>query len=163
MELTYHQKYYQENKENWIRDTEEKKHSHRESSKKYANKNRESRSKYEQEYWSSRWEEYMWKQAKRRSARSGLDFDIDVSDIVIPTHCPYLGIEITKIFGQGVVWSNPSLDRIDNNKGYIKGNVQVLSRRANSVKQDLSLKELQNFCVNVLQQLGKASDLEGGK
>lgn len=163
MELTYHQQYYLNNKENWVRDTDEKKELHRQANKKYANKSRENRSAYEQSYWASRWEEYLWKQSKRRAQRAGLDFDIEIEDVVIPKYCPYLGTEITKIFGQGVVWTNPSIDRIDNTKGYVKGNVQILSRRANSVKQDLSLSELQIFCSNVLVQLGKASVQEGGQ
>ena len=44
-----------------------------------------------------------------------------LSDIIFPTHCPILGIELIK-GGTGVqTFNSPSIDRIDPNKGYIKG------------------------------------------
>ena len=44
---------------------------------------------------------------------------------------------------------SPSLDRIDNTKGYIKGNVKVISWRANAIKKDATLEELKAL-VNYL-------------
>jgi hypothetical protein len=37
------------------------------------------------------------------------------------------------------------LDRVDNTKGYVKGNVIVVSRRANVLKKDATLNELRQL------------------
>ncbi len=37
---------------------------------------------------------------------------------------------------------SPSLDRIDSTKGYTKGNIWVISNRANTLKNDATLSEL---------------------
>lgn len=44
---------------------------------------------------------------------------------------------------RGCVNNAPSIDRFDNNKGYEKGNVAVISWRANNLKRDATLDELQ--------------------
>lgn len=95
-------------------------------------------------------EGYLHSIAKNRAKRKGLDFDIEVSDIIIPERCPYLDIPLTRTWYEGKVGSNPSLDRIDNTKGYVKGNVQVISNRANRMKVDASLEELIIFAKGVL-------------
>ena len=62
------------------------------------------------------------------------------------THCPLLGLKLMyKPYKQGLrpPSNYASLDRIDPTKGYIEGNVQILSFRANSIKSDASLEELE--------------------
>lgn len=86
-------------------------------------------------------EKELLKGAKKRAARYGLPFDIDVLDIVIPSVCPMLGIPLQrceKIHGD----SSPSLDRIIPALGYVKGNVMVISYRANKAKNNLTGEEL---------------------
>jgi hypothetical protein len=81
--------------------------------------------------------------AKYRAKKSGLEFSITANDITIPTCCPVLGIEL-KMSERGAGRQNtaPSLDRIDNTKGYIPGNVEVVSWRANALKRDSTPEEM---------------------
>ena len=80
-----------------------------------------------------RWplEKKILNRAKSRAIKKGLDFNIDLSDIVIPEICPILGTPI----------DTPSIDRIDSSKGYVKGNVMICSNRANVLKNNGSLDE----------------------
>jgi hypothetical protein len=81
----------------------------------------------------------MWSRAKYRAKQKSLDFNITKEDIVIPDTCPLLGTPM----------KSPSLDRIDSTKGYIKGNVWVISNRANTLKNDATLKELKTLVENL--------------
>jgi hypothetical protein len=49
--------------------------------------------------------------------------------------------------------NSPSLDRIDNTKGYVPGNVWVISWRANDLKRNATLEELK-LLVAALEELG---------
>lgn len=71
--------------------------------------------------------------AKSRAKRRGIEFNLCEDDIQIPEFCPVLGIKLAPGSGKQTDYS-PSLDRIDNNKGYIVGNVAVISLRANRIK-----------------------------
>ena len=62
-----------------------------------------------------------------------MECTISKEDIVIPEYCPLLDIPIHRC-ERGKGYNTPSLDRIDNTKGYIKGNVWVISKLANSLK-----------------------------
>jgi len=85
----------------------------------------------------------------RKSARQrGLEFNIDKSDIHIPTHCPLLGIELKRTNDNNRD-TCPSLDRIDSSKGYIKGNVWIISYRANRIKNNATVKELRMVADNL--------------
>lgn len=58
----------------------------------------------------------------------------------IPTRCPVLGI---KLFGGKGTFADasPSVDRINSAKGYQKGNLAIISYRANALKRDGTAKE----------------------
>ena len=81
---------------------------------------------------------------KCRARKSGTEFNLELKDIIIPTKCPILDIDIFVCEG-GMKDNSPSIDRIDNNKGYIKGNIQIISNRANRIKSDSSLEELEKL------------------
>lgn len=84
--------------------------------------------------WKTKRKEYtLWLHAKYRANAKGIPFDILESDIVIPDFCPILGIPILRDANKNS-WNSPSLDRIIPEKGYVKGNVCVISWRANTIK-----------------------------
>jgi len=80
--------------------------------------------------------------ARERAKKYGVPLDINREDIVIPVVCPALGIPLSRGVG-GHKDGSPSLDRIIPAKGYVKGNIAVLSHRANRLKQDAALEELE--------------------
>lgn len=88
--------------------------------------------------------------ARTRAMVKGLEFNIDESDIVIPEICPILEVPIV-VGTKGDYEYSPSIDRIDNSKGYIKGNIQIISKKANSMKNSATPTELITFCKNILR------------
>ena len=87
----------------------------------------------------------LWYAAKERSDAKGLPFDIELSDIVIPETCPVLGISINTENKDIRSDNSPSLDKFYPEKGYVKGNVQVISWRANRIKNDGTPEEWQRI------------------
>ena len=117
-------------------------------------KNKVARLKNIEQYRIENWRMKMLWQAKATATRKNIPFNLDEHDISIPTHCKYLGVPLTQSLGEGVVWSNTSLDRIDPAQGYVKGNVEVISRKANSMKNMATVEELCVFAKNILAIYG---------
>lgn len=93
---------------------------------------------------------HMLHRTKDRATKKGICFDLKEEDIVIPEVCPLLEIPI--IIGTKDNYENtPSIDRIDNTKGYTKDNVWIISKKANSMKNSATPEELNTFCKNVLK------------
>jgi hypothetical protein len=84
----------------------------------------------------------LWRLAKIRARLRGLSFDIEVSDVCIPEFCPVLGIALRWGCGKRQMDESPTLDRVIPERGYVKGNVAVISWRANRLKSDATLAEL---------------------
>jgi len=96
--------------------------------------------------------EYLiWYRAKSNAKRRNCEFNLDISDIIIPETCPYLGIKILTETNDKNSPNYYSVDRIDSSKGYVKGNIQVISLLANTMKNNATIEELINFSVNVLK------------
>lgn len=89
------------------------------------------------------WKKYTLSSIKYRARKRNMEFDLTLDDLVFPEYCPVLGLKLqigTGIRGLGN-YSCPSVDRIDNNKGYTKDNIRIISNRANILKKDGTLEE----------------------
>jgi len=106
------------------------------------------------EYRKSKQDEATLSSIKKRAKQKGLEFDLDVEDIR-GTTCPVFGIELQRGSKQGPSDSAPSVDRIDNSKGYVKGNVQVLSNLANKMKANATPEQLLQFAEWVFKTYKK--------
>lgn len=87
----------------------------------------------------------MLQNARVRARAAEVPFTILVKDIVIPTNCPILGIPLFTKKGKGGGDNSPSLDRIEPSRGYVPGNIIVISNRANRLKSDASIEELRSI------------------
>jgi hypothetical protein len=75
---------------------------------------------------------------RTRARAQGIACTITEADITVPTHCPVLRIPLNKTSRDN--W--PSVDRIVPRRGYVRGNVAVISMRANRLKSNMTLDEL---------------------
>jgi hypothetical protein len=82
------------------------------------------------------WPRIMLPLVKRRAKKIGVEFDLTVDDIIIPEYCPILGVPLERSVGNTANPNSPSVDRIDSTRGYVKGNIAVISYRANVIKND---------------------------
>ena len=86
---------------------------------------------------------------KQSAKRRGLDFNLTESyleNLSFPITCPILHVPLE--YGKREYSEfKPSIDRIDSTKGYVKGNIQILSIKANRAKNNLSKEELEKFAL----------------
>ncbi len=80
--------------------------------------------------------------ARKRAKQRNLEYDLTKDDVTTPELCPVLGIPLFVGTDGKRSPNSPSLDRIDNNKGYTKDNIAVISLRANTLKNDANVEEL---------------------
>ncbi len=91
-------------------------------------------------------------ETKKRAKKRNILFEIEISDIVIPKFCPILGMELS--FGVGTVHDgSPSLDRIVPEKGYVKGNCFIISSKANRMKQENTLEDLEKIILYIKERM----------
>jgi len=89
----------------------------------------------------------MLKGAKHRAKTNGLEFSILEEHVIIPDVCPILGIKIfsSRTGVSGPRDNSPTLDRIDNSIGYVPKNVQVISCKANQMKNNGSFEDIEKL------------------
>jgi hypothetical protein len=78
--------------------------------------------------------------ARKRAKKKGFEFSISSEDLEIPDVCPILGVKLVRKSRYA-----PSIDRKDSAVGYVPGNVWVVSRVANTMKNDATITELKAF------------------
>lgn len=122
-------------------------------------KNKEQYKKYKKEYYSENKEEilseqkqdrknnpekYLLKAARKRAKEKNLPFNIKIEDIIIPKVCPIFGfpLECGTISERD---NSPSLDRVIPELGYVKGNVNVISFKANTLKRDGHIEDFEKI------------------
>lgn len=89
--------------------------------------------------------------AKERAKAKGIEFDLTIEDIVVPKECPLLNIRLETHLGTGIGHSlpnSPTLDRKDPALGYVKGNVWVISNKANAIKNSSTFDEFEAIYHN---------------
>lgn len=95
---------------------------------------------------------------RKRARYIKVDFNLEESDIYIPEVCPILGLSIKRGENKKPEEYSPSVDRIDPSKGYTKGNVQVISNKANAMKNNATPEELRMFAKWVLKTFPEELD-----
>lgn len=105
-------------------------------------KYRERRAAYEKEYRQANRARSMFVKTRSRAKKLGIPFDLEEGDIVIPDCCPILGVPF---FSPGRY--TPTVDRKVPSLGYTKGNVWVVTKLANVMKNDASPDELARFAA----------------
>lgn len=88
----------------------------------------------------------MHRAARLRARLAGVPFEIEIADIQIPAKCPVLDVALVLNRGRrGPRDSSPTLDRIVPSLGYVRGNIIVVSWRANRLKSDATMDELERI------------------
>lgn len=82
--------------------------------------------------------------ARERARRYALPIDIDKNYVrsIVPAVCPVFGTPF-EFLGKRLRPESPSLDRIDPAKGYVRGNVAIISLRANAIKSNACWQDIQ--------------------
>jgi hypothetical protein len=90
------------------------------------------------------WAVYATGAAKVRAALKNLAFDLtsDYVESITPDGCPVFNEQFLFIGNKTMQPFSASLDRLDPTKGYVQGNVVVVSMKANSIKNAYGSKEV---------------------
>lgn len=95
---------------------------------------------------------------RNRATRKGVPFNLTYEDINPPSHCPVLGIKLTN-WGEYLPTDNkdlaPSIDRLIPERGYVKGNVVIISMKANRMKSNATLEEVRALYMWLEKELMK--------
>lgn len=104
------------------------------------------------------WRYRLFFYSKTNARKRGVEHTISQSDIILSDTCVYLGVKIDYSVRENDneirAYNIPSLDRIDSTKGYIPGNIQVISYLANRMKQDATIDQLVSFALGILRVHG---------
>ena len=96
----------------------------------------------------SRW----YSQVKSRAKSSGIPFSLSKEDFRLSDFCPILGYPLVKNNGTKL-FNSATVDRIIPELGYTKGNIQIISARANTMKNNANLDELKLFTAWIIENI----------
>jgi hypothetical protein len=98
----------------------------------------------------------MLPRARNRARKLSVPFELTLDDFVIPEICPVLGIPLHR---HGSIDHRPSLDRVQNELGYVPGNVNVISYLANRIKNNATIDQLKKVVDHYEQNISKSDEL----
>lgn len=103
----------------------------------------------------------LYKRAKTRAKEKGREFSLSweayITAFPADNKCPVFGFELEQGDDGDMGRNNsPSIDRIDNDKGYTDDNIRIISKLANSMKQNATDEQLYAFAEWVLKDQGYA-------
>lgn len=117
---------------------------HQKRTKSYRKNNRLKNKEGQRDYYKRTLPQKMLASARKTAKNKDIPFDLELSDIVIPEVCPILNTPFE--IGKGKpLPTSASLDKIVPSLGYVKGNVQVISHLANSMKSNATPEQLRLF------------------
>ena len=95
--------------------------------------------------------------AKERAEKQGLEFNLTLDYLLELWNeqkgiCALSGLQMTYERYNGRIGTNISIDKIDRDRGYVMGNVQLVCMACNQIKSDLSEEEMYNFCKKIVEQ-----------
>lgn len=141
----YQQRYYEENKDK-----------SKEKDKKYREENKDKIKEKNKRYGEENRPKRILTSIRCRARKLGIPFDLTVEDIASYNTCPVFGFKMER--GSKNIKTSPSVDRIIPELGYVKGNIQVISNKANTMKNDATPEELRMFAKWVLKTFPEEPD-----
>lgn len=84
---------------------------------------------------------FQFNQVKSRAKANNIEFNLEFDKLVWPDVCPVLGIKLHRESRD----NHPSFDRVIPNLGYTQGNVCIISYKANRLKQESTLDQLEKL------------------
>jgi hypothetical protein len=95
---------------------------------------------------------------RRASEYTKHGWELEFNDIVWPAVCPVFGTPLD-YFTSKVSEDSVSFDRIDGEKGYVKGNVAIMSWRANRIKNNGTAQEHQQL-ADYMNKVKSSDDID---
>lgn len=92
---------------------------------------------------------HQFRQRKNQAIKKGIPFTVELDDLEQPEYCPVLGLKLNYAWGgkngKATDPCKATIDKLDPSKGYVPGNIFIISWRANKLKSDMTLNELEKI------------------
>lgn len=105
----------------------------------------------------------LFAEARYKAKRDGIPFDITLADIEDRDVCPMLGIPLVDGQPNSVSENTKHLDRVIYSKGYVKGNVQVISKKGAWLKKDMEPADVRRLWDFLVEQDARIEAYERGE